>query len=139
MKIKLILFAILILTSIFVSGCIQEAVNGGINISDFRREIDNYVDKTVTVYGKLGFTCPTIYGAVFPRDCIAGICDNEGCVDLHFDDSTAGIRQMLNEYYEDRANISVAGLVIKNECPPNDPACVVTYFIQVSTVKVISS
>jgi uncharacterized protein YbbK (DUF523 family) len=130
-----------LISVIIISGCIQE----GINISDLKKEIDNYVGKNITVNGKLSFACPSMPGASFPKDCIAEICDNEckNGLDLHFDNSTSGIREMLNKYYEEsfqkKMDISVTGLLVKNKCPPNDNACIVTYFIQVYNAKVISS
>jgi len=123
--------------AVIISGCIQ----GGISVSDLKKEIDSFVGKSITVNGQLSFACPTVIGASYPQDCIAEICDSNGltCLDLHVDNNSK-IKEMLNGYYDvssgKKVNISVTGSLEKNSCPPDDNACSTTYFIQVSDIRI---
>ena len=64
--------------------------------------IKSHTGEEVLVRGCLKYACPTLYGASYPKDCRAMLCEKETteCVNLRFDDSTQHIRELFDEDYE---------------------------------------
>ncbi len=101
--------------------------------------LSSHVGEIVRVRGCLFFSCPTLPWAVYPRDCIVLLQQNDQAVPLKFPPGTEALREMLNDLYEAHfarcIRLEVLGKVV--EVPCEIPECVPAIFLEVEDIAIL--
>ncbi|MDI3530598.1 MAG: hypothetical protein PWP60_447 [Candidatus Atribacteria bacterium] len=130
----LVVFLFGVLTTIAL-GCQQVEEATSVTLAD----LPSHVGERVWVTGCLVFSCPTFFGAVYPRDCKVLLREGDFAVALEFPDALEALRETLNGYYEEHfstcVRLKVLGTVRVTSC--DGAGCEPTIFIEVEDIRVL--
>jgi len=130
----LVIFLFGILATIAL-GCQQMEEATSVTLAD----LPSHVGERVGVTGCLVFSCPTFFGAVYPRDCKVLLREGDFTVALEFPDALEALRETLNGYYEEHFStcirLEVPGTVRVASC--DGAGCEPTIFIEVEDIRVL--
>lgn len=116
------------------SGCVQKNEVAIVPLT----ELASHLGETVYTEGCLYFACPTVPGALYPRDCKVVLRDGDARIALEFPPEKEALRKFLDNSYEDHfgrcIRLTVRGTV--EEVPCSTPECVPVMFLTVQELRI---
>jgi hypothetical protein len=132
---EILIFILILVFTMIALGCEQKEEFSSVSLT----ALSAYLGQNIQTTGCLSFSCPTLPGALYPRDCKVFLHEKEVRVPLEFPPGTEAFRTLLDAYYNGHftscVRLQVKGMV--RETPCDVTGCTPNLFIEVQEITVL--